>query len=64
VEFTVPGSSGEHDIKVVVSDSQRQWVAYEGKVKSGSILKQRVDTVGHAKVQFLVDKKLADEKSW
>ena len=64
VEFTVPGNSGEHEIKVVVSDSQRQWVAYEGKVKSGSILKQRVDTVGHAKVQFLVDKKVVDEKSW
>ena len=64
VEFTVPGGSGEHDIKVVVSDSQKQWVAYEGKVKSGSILKQKVDTVGHAKVQFLVDKKVVDEKSW
>lgn len=62
VEFVVPGS-GEHNVQITVSDSQKQWVAVSGKYKGGTRVRQKISASGPAKIYFYVDQKLIEEKS-
>jgi serine/threonine-protein kinase len=62
VEFVVPGT-GDHAVQIFVKDSQKQWVAADGKYKGGTRVRQKLTLSGPAKVQFFVDQKLLEEKS-
>lgn len=62
VEFVVPGT-GDHAVQIFVKDSQKQWVAADGKYKGGTRVRQKINVASPAKVQFFVDQKLVEEKS-
>lgn len=61
IDFIVPGS-GEASVKIVLNDDRGNTTLYEGKQPGGVRLRQRVEYLGSAKVQFICNNKLVSEK--
>lgn len=64
IDFVVPGSSSEkYRVKVVLEDNNGKDTLYSGKQRGGVRIRQKVEYLGKAKVQFIVDDAVVQEKS-
>ena len=64
IDFVVPGSTSEkHDVKVVLEDRRGKETLYSGKQRGGVRIRQKVEYQGKAKIQFIVDNSVVQEKS-
>lgn len=63
IDFVVPGSSSEkHKVKLVLIDNNGKETLYRGSQRGGVRIRQKVEYLGKAKVQFIVDDTVVQEK--
>ena len=63
IDFVVPGSGSEkYKVKVVLEDNNGKETLYSGSQRGGVRIRQKVH-LGKAKVQFIVDGAVVQEKS-
>lgn len=64
VDFVVPGPRSEkYKVKLVLFDNDGMNTLYSGKQRGGVRIRQRVEYLGKAKVQFIVDDAIVQEKN-
>lgn len=64
IDFVVPGSGSEkYKVKVVLEDNNGKETLYSGSQRGGVRIRQKVEYLGKAKVQFIVDGAVVQEKS-
>ena len=64
IDFVVPGSSSEkHKVKLVLIDNNGKETLYSGSQRGGVRIRQKVEYLGKAKVQFIVDDTVVQEKN-
>jgi len=63
VDFTVPGSGGAKQVKIVASDATSSRVLYSGSMAPGSRFHQQVTLGQDASVQFYVNGTLVEDRS-
>lgn len=64
IDFVVPGSSSEkHKVKLVLQDNNGKSTLYSGSQRGGVRIRQKVEYLGRAKIQFIVDDAVVQEKN-
>lgn len=64
IDFVVPGSSSErYKVQLVLFDNNGKSTLYSGKQCGGVRIRQKVEYLGKAKIQFIVDDAIVQEKN-